>query len=53
MGEQYSNKKPGMEGAHGDAVEREIRMRSQRPNMKFEGRAGDQLIRDPKPEKQK
>ncbi len=52
MGEQYMSKQTGMEGAHGDAVEREIRLRSQRPNMKLEGRAGDQLIRDPKPPKQ-
>jgi len=52
MGMQYMNKQDGMPGAHGDAVEREIRLRSQRPNMKLEGRAGDQLIRDPKPPKQ-
>jgi RHS repeat-associated protein len=35
-------------GAHNDAVQREINLRNQRPNMQVGGRAGDVLIRDPK-----
>jgi hypothetical protein len=49
-GMQYVNK-DGSPGAHDAAVQRELTLRSQRPNMKLEGRAGDQLIRDPKPPK--
>lgn len=37
------------QGAHGYAVDREIKLRQQRPNTRFSGRAGDQLIRDPRP----
>lgn len=34
-------------GAHNEAVQREFKLREQRPNLKTSGRAGDQLIRDP------
>jgi len=36
------------QGAHNYAVDREIKLRNQRPNTQLSGRAGDQLIRDPK-----
>jgi RHS repeat-associated protein len=49
-GQQYVNR-DGSPGAHDAAVQRELNLRAQRPNMKLEGRAGDQLIRDPKPPK--
>jgi hypothetical protein len=49
-GKQYVNR-DGSPGAHDEAVRREQTLRSQRPNMKLEGRAGDMLIRDPKPPK--
>jgi RHS repeat-associated protein len=49
-GQQYVNR-DGSPGAHDAAVQRELTLRAQRPNMKLEGRAGDQLIRDPKPPK--
>jgi len=35
-------------GAHNDAVQRELNLRNQRPNLQLSGRAGDVLIRDPK-----
>jgi len=47
---QYVNK-DGSPGAHDEAAQREMTLRSQRPNMQLEGRAGAQLIRDPKPPK--
>jgi hypothetical protein len=34
-------------GAHDEAVQREIVLRSERPNLQDSGRAGDSLIRDP------
>ena len=40
-------------GAHNDAVQRELRLRAQRPNLQVTGRAGDVLIREPKPPKPK
>ena len=39
------------QGAHNEAVQRELMLRSQRPYMNFSGRAGDVLIRQPKPPK--
>jgi RHS repeat-associated protein len=39
------------QGAHNEAVQRELTLRSQRPYMNFSGRAGDVLIRQPKPPK--
>jgi hypothetical protein len=38
---------PPQQGAHNDAVQREKKLRKQRPNLQNTGRAGDQLIRDP------
>jgi hypothetical protein len=38
----------GYQGAHFNAVDREITLRIQRPNLQLSGRAGDVLIRDPK-----
>jgi hypothetical protein len=38
-------------GAHNDAVRRELQLRAQRPNLQVTGRAGDVLIREPKPPK--
>jgi RHS repeat-associated protein len=38
-------------GAHNDAVQRELQLRAQRPNLQVTGRAGDVLIREPKPPK--
>ncbi len=35
------------QGAHNEAVQREFKLRGQRPNLRNSGRAGDQLIRDP------
>jgi RHS repeat-associated protein len=35
------------QGAHNEAVQREFKLREQRPNLQNSGRAGDQLIRDP------
>ena len=35
------------QGAHNEAVQRELKLREQRPNLQNSGRAGDQLIRDP------
>ena len=35
-------------GAHNEAVQREVSLRKQRPNLQNSGRAGDQLIRDPR-----
>jgi RHS repeat-associated protein len=49
-GKQYVNKN-GSLGAH-EAVKREMKLRSQRPNMQLQGRAGDNLIREPKPPQQ-
>jgi hypothetical protein len=43
---------PPEQGAHNEAVRRELRLRSQRPNLRVTGRAGDVLIRQPKPPKQ-
>jgi hypothetical protein len=40
------------QGAHNEAVQRELTLRLQRPYMQFSGRAGDVLIRQPKPPKQ-
>ena len=37
-----------VQGAHNYAVDREIKLRNQRPSLQLTGRAGDQLIRDPK-----
>jgi RHS repeat-associated protein len=37
------------QGAHNEAIQRELTLRSQRPYMNFSGRAGDFLIRQPKP----
>jgi RHS repeat-associated protein len=62
LGKQYSDAdiqdvqnemiviRPGAyQGAHQNAVSREFKLRIQRPNLQLSGRAGDQLIRDPKP----
>jgi hypothetical protein len=38
---------PPQQGAHNEAVQREFKLREQRPNIQNSGRAGDQLIRDP------
>jgi RHS repeat-associated protein len=38
---------PPQQGAHNEAVQREFKLREQRPNLQNSGRAGDQLIRDP------
>jgi len=38
---------PPQQGAHDEAVQREFKLRGQRPNLQNSGRAGDQLIRDP------
>ncbi|MBZ5597350.1 MAG: RHS repeat-associated core domain-containing protein [Acidobacteriia bacterium] len=38
---------PPQQGAHNQAVQREFKLREQRPNVQNSGRAGDQLIRDP------
>jgi RHS repeat-associated protein len=38
-------------GAHNNAVRRELQLRAQRPNLQLTGRAGDVLIREPKPPK--
>jgi RHS repeat-associated protein len=38
---------PPQQGAHNQAVQREFKLREQRPNLQNSGRAGDQLIRDP------
>lgn len=38
---------PPQQGAHNDAVQREFKLREQRPNLQNSGRAGDSLIRDP------
>jgi hypothetical protein len=35
------------QGAHNEAVQREFKLREQRPNLQSSGRAGDQVIRDP------
>jgi hypothetical protein len=35
------------QGAHNEAVQREFKLRAQRPNLQDSGRAGDQLIKDP------
>jgi RHS repeat-associated protein len=37
---------PPQGGAHNEAVNREFKLREQRPNLQSTGRAGDQLIRD-------
>ena len=38
---------PPQQGAHNEAVQRELKLREQRPNLQNSGRAGDQVIRDP------
>jgi RHS repeat-associated protein len=38
---------PPQQGAHNESVQREFKLREQRPNLQNSGRAGDQLIRDP------
>jgi len=37
------------QGAHNAAVQRELNLRTQRPNLQLTGRAGDVLIREPRP----